>query len=109
LEIGEFGVLPGRREAALQATEDQARKELGDRYALVEIGATATVDRLLQELMVEERLDAMIDKRIKRLLHLRGLKCLSTAPSSPPLQQTAGTARIPSPWEQVEQAISPSV
>src|SRR6516162_3994885 len=48
LEIGEFGVLPGRREAALQATEDQARKELGDRYALVEIGAT--VDRLLQEL-----------------------------------------------------------
>jgi hypothetical protein len=109
LEFPEFGVLPGRGEAALQATEDQARKELGDRYALVEIGATATVDRLLQELMVEERLDAMIDKRIKRLLHLRGLKCLSTARSSPPLQQTAATARIPSPWEQVEQAISPSV
>ena len=107
LEIGEFGVLPGRREAALQATEDQARKELGDRYALVEIGAT--VDRLLQELMVEERLDAMIDKCIKRLLHLRALRSLSTAPSSPPLQQTAATARIPSPWDEVEQAISRSV
>src|SRR5262245_36041180 len=99
--------LAHRREAALQATEDQARKELGDRYALVEIGAT--VDRLLQELMVEERLDAMIDKCIKRLLHLRGLRSLSTAPSSPPLQQTAATARIPSPWDEVEQAISRSV
>jgi hypothetical protein len=36
-----------QRLAALQAAEDQARKELGDRYALVEIGETATVDRLL--------------------------------------------------------------
>jgi len=107
LEKAEFGVLPGRREAALQATEDQARKDLGDRYALVEI--RATVDRLLQELMVEERLDAMIDKCIKRLLHLRGLRSLSTAPSSAPLQQTAATARIPSPWDEVEQDISRSV
>jgi len=95
LEIGEFGVLPGRREAALQATEDQARKELGDRYALIEIGAT--IDRLLQELMVEERLDAMIDKCIKRLLHLRGLRSLSTAPSSPPLQPVPTSQHILDP------------
>ena len=108
-EIAEFGVLPGGREAALQAAEDQARKELGAKYALVEIGATATVDRLLQDLVIEERLDARIDACIKRLLHLRGLRSLSTAPSSPPLQQTAATARIPSPWDEVEQAISRSV
>jgi hypothetical protein len=81
-EIVEFGVLSGEREAALQASEDQARKELGDRYALVEIGAAATVDRLWQDLAIVERLDAMIDKCQKRLLHLRALKSL---PSSPPL------------------------
>lgn len=97
LEIGEFGVLPGRREAALQATEDQARKELGDRYALVEIGATATVDRLLQDLVIEERLDARIDACIKRLLHLRGLRSLSTAPSSPPLQPLPTSQHILDP------------
>ena len=94
-EIAEFGVLPGGREAALQAAEDQARKELGDRYALIEIGAT--IDRLLQELMVEERLDAMIDKCIKRLLHLRGLRSLSTAPSSPPLQPLRTSQHILDP------------
>jgi len=94
-EIAEFGVLPGGREAALQAAEDQARKELGDRYALIEIGAT--IDRLLQELMVEERLDAMIDKCIKRLLHLRGLRSLSTAPSSPPPQPLPTSQHILDP------------
>jgi hypothetical protein len=53
-----------------EATEDQARKDLGASYELVEIGETATMDRLLQDLSVVERLDAMIDKCLKRLLHL---------------------------------------
>jgi len=79
-------VPPAQREAAMQAAEDEARKELGARYALVEIGKIATVERLLQDLEIEERLDGMIDKRVKRLLHLRGLRSLSTTPSSPPLQ-----------------------
>ena len=96
-EIAEFGVLPGGREAALQAAEDQARKELGAKYALVEIGATATVDRLLQDLVIEERLDARIDACIKRLLHLRGLRSLSTAPSSPPLQPLPTSQHILDP------------
>jgi hypothetical protein len=59
-----------RREIAMEAADDQARKELGANYPLVEIGEAATVDRLLQDLAVEERLDAMIDKCLKRLLHL---------------------------------------
>ena len=84
-----------RREIAMEAAEDQARKELGERYALVEIGETATVDRLLQDLAVEERLDAMIDKCLKRLMHLRGLKSLS--PVSPPPQPAPATPRIPGP------------
>jgi hypothetical protein len=50
---------------------DQTREELGEDYELVEIGETATVDRLLEDLQVEERLDATIDKCLKRLLICR--------------------------------------
>jgi len=96
-ELLECEVPPAKREAAMQAAEDEARKELGARYALVEIGETATVVRLLQDLEIEERLDAMIDKCIKRLLHLRGLRSLSTAPASPPLQPLPTSQHILDP------------
>ena len=86
---------PANHEAAIRAAKDEARKELGDIYELVEIGKTATVDRLLQDLEVEERLDAMIDKCLKRLLFLRGLKSLSTASSSAPPQPIPKPQRIP--------------
>jgi hypothetical protein len=88
---------PAQRKEAMQAAKDQARKELGDTYELVEIGETATVDGLLRDLGVEERLDAMIDKCLKRLLFLRGLKSLSTAPSSAPPQPIPVPRRIPGP------------
>jgi len=39
------------------------RKDLGASYELVEIGEIATVDRLLQDLAVEERVDAMITRQ----------------------------------------------
>jgi hypothetical protein len=80
---------PYEREAAIQAAEAQARKELGEAYEFVEIGETATVDRLLRDLGVEDRLDAMIDKCLKRFLFLRGLKSLPTAFSSasPPVSE----------------------
>jgi hypothetical protein len=74
----------GEREAALQAAEDQARKELGKSYQLVEIGETSTVDCLMRELEVEERLDAIMDRQLKRLLLLGGLKSLPNASSSTP-------------------------
>ena len=70
----------------MQAAEDQARKDLGASYELVEIGEVATVDRLLQDLAVVERLDAIVDKCLKRLLFLRGLKSLK-----PPLPPVPGT------------------
>jgi len=85
------------REAAIRAANDEARKELGDIYELVEIGKTATVGCLLEDLEVEERLDAMIDKCLKRLLFLRGLKSLSTASSSAPPQPIPKPQRIPGP------------
>jgi len=88
---------PAKHEAAIRAAKDEARKELGDIYELVEIGKTATVDRLLEDLEVEERLDAMIDKCLKRLLFLRGLKSLSTASSSAPPQPIPKPQRIPGP------------
>jgi hypothetical protein len=58
-----------------QAAETQARKELGETYELIGVGAT--VERLLEDLSVQERLDATIDKCLKRLLFLRGLKSLA--------------------------------
>jgi hypothetical protein len=76
---------------------DQTREELGDDYELVEIGETATVDRLLEDLQVEERLDATIDKCLKRLLFLRGVKSLSSAASSASPQPVPGLRRIPGP------------
>jgi hypothetical protein len=60
-----------------QAAETQARNELGELYALVEMGDEVTVDRLLKELQVQDRLDALIDRCIKRLLLVRGLKSMS--------------------------------
>jgi hypothetical protein len=85
---------------------DQTREELGEDYESVEIGETATVDRLLEDLQVEERLDATIDKFLKRLLFLRGVKSLSLAsssaspqpvPGSAPPQPVPGPPRIPGP------------
>jgi hypothetical protein len=88
---------PHERQAAIRAAEAQARKELGKTYELVEVGETATVERLLRDLGVEERLDAMIDRCLKRLLFLRGLKSLPTAFSSAPPQPIAEPQRIPGP------------
>jgi hypothetical protein len=78
---------------------DQTREELGENYELVEIGETATVDRLLEDLQVEERLDATIDKCLKRLLFLRGVKSLSSAASSASPQPVPGLRRIPGPTD----------
>jgi hypothetical protein len=95
---------PGRRDAeqaerkaAVETADREARNELAEAYELTEIGEPATFDRLLQELGVEERLDAMIDRCLKRLLFLRGLKSLPRASSSAPLQPIAEPQRIPGP------------
>jgi hypothetical protein len=96
-ELLDIQVARAQREAAMRAAEEQAREELGEKYELVEVGEAATVDRLLRDFGVEERLDAMIDKGLKRLLFLRGVKSLSTAPSSAPPQPAAATPRIPGP------------
>lgn len=60
-----------------RATEAKARKELRDLYPLVEMGEEATVPCLLNDLAIQERLDAMMDKCLKRLLLIRGIKSVS--------------------------------
>jgi hypothetical protein len=58
----------------------QARKEFGEKYKLLELGYAASQKALLEELEVIDRLNALIDKCIKRLLMVRGIK--SIAPSA---------------------------
>jgi hypothetical protein len=74
---GEVNVNFARREEAMRLIEAQARKELGDNFALVEMGEVATLDHLAKELAVEDRLDTMFDRCVKRLLFLRGFKSVA--------------------------------
>jgi hypothetical protein len=86
---------PEKVKAAEEAAVEQARKDLGWMYEFVEIGEIATIDRLMKEIDVHERLDAMIDRCLKRLLCVRGVKSLSPAsqaaqpPRIPPLTEAA--------------------
>jgi hypothetical protein len=73
-------VAPAEHEEAARAAEDQVRKEFGDKWA--ELGENASVDALMKDLAVHERLDAMIDKCLKRLLHVRGFKSISASSCS---------------------------
>jgi hypothetical protein len=57
-----------------RAAEAEARKELKELYRLVEIGDEATIPSLMNDLAVHERLDAMMEKCLKLLLLIRGVK-----------------------------------
>jgi hypothetical protein len=72
------------RERAIRAADDIARNELGDMYELAKMADTVTVAFLMEDLAVEERLDAAIDKCLKRLLLVKGLKSISGSSSSAP-------------------------
>ena len=73
-----------------QIADEQARQELGDIHQLIDVGAAATIDGLMKELDVIERLDGMINRCLKRLLIIRGVKSLSSAASSESTPQIAG-------------------
>ena len=78
---------PEKVHAAQEAADKQARKELGPLFGLVEMGDDVTIKRLLEEWSVEDRLDGMIDRCLKRLLMVRGVKSMSLSvseASSPP-------------------------
>jgi len=82
---------PEKRAALRRVVEDQARIELGDSYQLIKVEAAATLDGLEKELAVEERLQAMIDRCVKQLFHVKGLKSVISA------SRTASPLRIAGP------------
>ena len=71
--------------AAIEAQGDRARSELGDLYGLVVSGNVATISYLSRELGLQERLDDMIDRCVKRLLHAKGLGSISASAPEPRL------------------------
>jgi hypothetical protein len=82
---------PAELEAAREAVE-RARKELGEYYKFVGMWKLATPVRMLADLDVDERLNAMIDKVFKRLAMLKAFKSISStkAPSSTELPRISG-------------------
>jgi hypothetical protein len=87
LSVPGFDGSPEYQEQLREATrmaERQVRQEIGEIYSLIDIGELATIEGLMDELNVSERLDGLIDKCLKRLLMVRGVKSLSlTSPSAP--------------------------
>jgi len=71
----------------------ELREELGDNYELLELKEIASFDGLRYELDVKDRLDGSIDRCLKRLLFLRGLKSISAPPSSERPTRIPGPSR----------------
>jgi len=69
---------PEERRELSEKVEREAREELGDDYKFIEAGKDATLNSIMERFDVEARLDAMLDGCLKRLLHLRGIKSLSS-------------------------------
>jgi hypothetical protein len=65
-----------------RAAESEAQEELGEIYEFVEIGSGATFGGLTSELEIQERLDAAINRCLKQLLMVRGVKSVTAAPPS---------------------------
>jgi len=84
---------PAEVEAGEKAAEAQAQRELWDNYALAKMGEKATIPAMLEDFEVEDRLDSMIDKCLKRLLFLRGLKSMRPAELSTPATLIAGPGK----------------
>jgi hypothetical protein len=81
---------PGERTFAERwsAAKTQARKELGVLYDLAEMGEAATIEGLARELEVQDRIDGMIERCLKRLLMARGLKSMSICSQPAPSESS---------------------
>jgi hypothetical protein len=91
--LASFGETEATREAEREGyriADQQARQELGDIYELIDIGESATIEGLVAELDVKERLDSLINKCLKQLLTVRGIKSLSSSSASAATPQIAG-------------------
>jgi hypothetical protein len=81
------------REEAARAGEQLARTEIGDEYALIE-NDIVTEDRLMADLAIQEQMDVLIDRCVKRLLMLRGFKSMAISlPVIPRIANSRGESR----------------
>jgi hypothetical protein len=64
------------RDEALRAAEVQTRTEFGAAYELAHMDETTTMDGLMKDLEVQDKMDSMIDRHLKRLLLVRGVKSI---------------------------------
>jgi hypothetical protein len=81
---------PAEVEAARQAALAQAREEFGVRYAFVKMGDAATLEQTFRDFEVVKQFDDMIEKSVKQLLLVRGVKSVSLTSSSAPLPRIPG-------------------
>jgi hypothetical protein len=74
-------------EEAWRSAQTKARSELGDwDWDEFQDDDFGTSERLKKDLELEERLDAIIEKCVRRLLLVRGVKSMALAPPSEPPQ-----------------------
>ena len=87
------GIDPDVAREGYRVAKEQARQELGDIYKLIDIGECATIEGLMKELDLKERLDSLISKCLKQLLMVRGVKSLSSASSSGSMLQISDSRK----------------
>jgi hypothetical protein len=73
------------RSAAEIESDDNAREEelkavTHDAEAFIEMRDLVTIERLYEDLEIINRLDSLIDRALKRLLMVRGVKSISASP-----------------------------
>jgi hypothetical protein len=86
LPLQEEETRPPEEVAAIRKEADErAKRELGPALELLEFDA-ATTDHLLRELALVDRLDGTINRCLKQLLFVRGVKSMSLSTSAEPSQ-----------------------
>jgi hypothetical protein len=78
---------PEEIRAGAAAANEQIQKELGEFAKLAEMSGSLTFENLLEELSVIDRIDGMIDRCLKRLLFIKGLKSITASASGPVPQE----------------------
>jgi hypothetical protein len=76
-----------------RAVKSEVQEQLGEAYEFVEIGEAATLGGLLNELQTQERLDAAINRCLKQLLMVRGIKSVAAAPPSESPKRITGPTK----------------
>jgi hypothetical protein len=77
---------------AEKAAKEKATKELGGAWKLVELGDVLTLNHLLKEMEVAERLSRLKERLLKQLMFVRGAKSMSMSSPTPAPPPRIGNA-----------------